>query len=509
MRLGGVSFPSGGSLTVIGVGSPNALKSRPARNVFFDEYDEAARYNQAAGSAWQRALTRVRTYGSIGRVVGTSTPTTEDKGIWPLYEASRRHEWHVPCPHCGAFQPLEMSGIKWPRTADGDCSASPVAIESGNLAWYECNSCHEKWTDAQKKRAVSDGHLVCLDPELPPVQMGIHISVLYSPDVSISKIACRFLTSLDDPEELIQFRNEWLGEPRREIIRTLALPGYEMPAPDWWQSDITPRAPEWVRGITWGFDVQGAEVWGLCRGWGDHGESIVLWCGSFRGGAGEDLEGAAQAFRREWIGLGGELIQPRAGYMDSGYRTHEVYRICSRTPKLTPSKGIRDGKVGMMETQVDRQDGNRRTVGQVNLHTLWTTYWQDQVAAELEAGPGRGRGVCHLPSNAPTYLYRHLLAERKVAVRTRNGTMSYVWKAHSSENHLRDCMVYARAAAGVSRLLDLRAMKMLPQITPVTESESGSQVVAAPPPKKLTGLAALVAARNAGSMGKTAQIRTI
>lgn len=519
MRLGGVSFPGGGALNVIGVGSPNALKGRPARWVLFDEYDEAIRYSQAAGSPLERAKTRTRTYGSLRRIVLTSTPTTEDAGIWPEYEASRRYEWHVPCPHCGAFQPLEMSGIKWPRTADGDCSQTPDRIAADSLAWYECASCHEPWTDAQKRRAVSDGCGVCLDEDRPMRQVALHVSVLYSPDVSLSEIASQFLSSLDDPEKLKQFRNEWLAEPRREIIRTtstdqahlatLALPGYEMPAPDWWQSDITPRAPEWVRGVTWGFDVQGAEVWGLCRGWGDHGESIVLWCGSFKGGAGEDLEGAAQAFRREWIGLGGELIRPRFGFMDSGYRAHEVYRICARTAHLHPSKGLRDGKVPTMTTQVDRQDGNRRTVGQVELHTLWTTYWQDQVAAELEAGPGRGRGVCHLPSNAPTYLYRHLLAERKVAVRTRNGTMSYVWKAHSSENHLRDCMVYARAAAGVSRLLDLRTMKTIPQIAPVTESEPGTQAVTAPAPKKLTGLAALVAARNAGTMGKTAQIRTI
>jgi len=515
MRLGGVSFPGGGALNVIGVGSPNALKGRPARWVLFDEYDEAIRYSQAAGSPLERAKTRTRTYGSLRRIVLTSTPTTEEVGIWPEYEASRRYEWHCPCPHCGAYQALELTGIKWPRNADGDSSETPNRIASDSLAWYECSSCHGKWTDAQKRRAVSDGKAVCLDEDRPMRQVALHVSVLYSPDVSLSEIASQFLLSLDDPEKLKQFRNEWLAEPRREIIKTtstdqahlatLSLPGYEMPAPDWWQSDATPVAPDWVRGITWGFDVQGAEVWGLCRGWGDHGESVVLWCGSFRGA--DDLEHAAQAFRREWIGFGGELIQPRAGYMDSGYRTHEVYRICARTPRLTPSKGLRDGKLPMMETRVDRQDGNRRTVGMIDLHTLWTTYWQDQVAAELEAGPGRGRGVCHLPMNAPAYLYRHLLAERKVAVRTRNGTMSYVWKAHSSENHLRDCMVYARAAAGISRLLDLRASK---PVASAPEHVAGETPRPAEAPRpKLSGLAALAAARKAGAMGKIGDMRRI
>jgi hypothetical protein len=43
MRLDGATFPNGGSLNVFGIGSPNALKGRPARNVFFDELDEGLR----------------------------------------------------------------------------------------------------------------------------------------------------------------------------------------------------------------------------------------------------------------------------------------------------------------------------------------------------------------------------------------------------------------------------------------------------------------------------------
>ena len=509
LRLGGVSFPGGGSLNVIGVGSPNALKGRPARWVLFDEYDEAERYSKSAGSPLERAKTRTRTYGSLRKIVVTSTPTGEDHGIWPQYEASRRHEWHCPCPHCGEAQALEMSRIRWPRNASGDASESPDRIVADGLAWYECAFCGGRWDDAQKRRAVSDGRPVCIDPDRPSRSMGLHISVLYSPDVSLSEIAAQFLDALDDPEKLKQFRNEWLAEPIREIVKTrstdqghlatLGWEGYEQPAPDFWRGDEIPRAPEFVRHITWGFDVQGSEVWGIAHGWGDYGERIVLWSGKFAGG--DDLEDAATAFRREWIVQGGEIVRPRRGLMDSGYRTHEVYRVCARTPGLMPSKGRQEGQLGMTITKVDRLDANRRTVGHVDLAIVWTTYWQDQVEAALAAGPGRGRGVCHLPQNPPAFLYRHLLSERKVLVKGRNGKTSYIWKAHSHENHLRDCMVYATAAAGHANLLDLKPRKQAPvEPIPQTDEQEHAQPAKTAPKRPESALSRLLKARQAGSI---------
>lgn len=463
LRLGGVSFPGGGNLNVIGVGSPNALKGRPARWVLFDEYDEAMRYGASAGSPLKRAETRTRTYGSLRRIVLTSTPTVEDKGIHPEYEASRRQEWHCPCPHCGEFQKLEMGQVKWALNADGSASATPSEIKSRSLAWYECVHCSRKWDDSDRLRAIASGRVHCLDPDRPTLSMGLHISVLYSPDVSLSDFAAAFLDALEDPEKLKQFRNEWLAEPRADIVRTSStdqahlaakgFAGYEMPAPDWWRGHETPRAPDWVRAVTWGFDVQGSEAWGMAVGWGDHRESIILWSGKFAGST--DLDDAAVAFRRTWIVQGGEEVHPIRGMMDSGYRSHEVYRVCSRTPALLASKGRQDGTLPMSMSQVDRQDGNRRTVGRVDLAILWTTYWQDIVAAGLEQDPGRGRGATHLPLNPPAELYRHLCAERKKRVKRANGSVVEAWVAHDSQNHLRDCLVYATAAAGHAKRLDM------------------------------------------------------
>lgn len=464
LRLGGVSFPSGGNLNVIGVGSPNALKARPVRVLCFDEYNEAIKKNVALGSPFDRAMTRTRTYGTMRRVVVMSTPTKEDEGITPLVAKGKRYEWHCPCPHCGVFQKLELGQVRWPRNSDGTASEESSKISTENLAWYECSYCGGKWDESQRLKAISDGQPFCLDPEKPnKIKCLPEISVLYSPDVRISEVAEAFLNALADPESMKQFQNEWMARPTSAVVKSSStdqahlaakgFAGYEMPAPDWWRGHGTPRAPDWVRAVTWGFDVQGSEAWGMAVGWGDHRESIILWSGKFAGTT--DLDDAAVAFRRTWIVQGGEEVHPIRGMMDSGYRSHEVYRVCSRTPALLASKGRQDGTLPMSMSQVDRQDGNRRTVGRVDLAILWTTYWQDIVAAGLEQDPGRGRGATHLPLNPPAELYRHLCAERKKRVRRANGSVVEAWVAHDSQNHLRDCLVYATAAAGHAKRLDM------------------------------------------------------
>jgi phage terminase large subunit GpA-like protein len=137
LRLDGASFPGGGSLHVVAVGSPSAIKSRPARGGAFDEFDESFHRNKHLGCPLGRFKTRTRTYGSLGRHIVTSTPVNDSEGIWTEYEKSRRHEWRCPCPHCGHYQALELSQIKWPRNAQGDSSETPERIGSLGLAWYE------------------------------------------------------------------------------------------------------------------------------------------------------------------------------------------------------------------------------------------------------------------------------------------------------------------------------------------------------------------------------------
>jgi len=523
LRLGGVTFASGSTLNIFGVGSPNALKGRPAGLVDFDEYDESLRYAKQAGSPFERARTRTRSYGRNGKIVAKSTPTVDDSGIWELHSDRdcQQWEWHARCPHCGGLQLIELANIKWPRSESGETSESPKTIMSRNLAWYECSANKCKWNDSDKIKAVANGIPVCITPEIPDLRRSIHIPAWYSPDVSLSSVAAQFLISLGDPEAAKQFRNEWMALPRTEIVKsgstdqahlaTKCVADYHQPAPDWWRSDDPPTAPDWVREITWGFDVQGSEVWGGAVGWGARGERQILWAGNFvktHGTADSDIEDACFAFRRPWL-VGGIPRKPIRGMMDSGYRTHSVYRVTAKTTSLYPSKGRLDMNGSMAVSEVDRKGGPRNVVqGRVQLIVLNTTYWQDQLAAALEADPGRQFGAMHLPANPPAELLRHLTAERKKQVKSRDGTLRYQWVAHDSNNHLRDCLVYATAAAGHAKCLDLQARKTAPApaVAPVAvDAVAPPAATPAPAPPRLSPLARMAAARSANAQRITSQ----
>ena len=106
--------------------------------------------------------------------------------------------------------------------------------------------------------------------------------------------------------------------------------------------------------------------------------------------------------------------------------------------------------------------------------------------------------------NPPAYLYQHLLAERKVQVKGRNRQVTYIWRAHDKQNHLRDCMVYSTAAAGHAKLLDLRPSRggiAIPE--PSAEPVQTQPIPAQPAPaRKESALSRMLKARagNAGSI---------
>jgi len=163
----------------------------------------------------------------------------------------------------------------------------------------------------------------------------------------------------------------------------------------------------------------------------------------------------------------------------------------------------------MAVSEVDRKGGPRNVVqGRVQLIVLNTTYWQDQLAAALEADPGRQFGAMHLPANPPAELLRHLTAERKKQVKSRDGTLRYQWVAHDSNNHLRDCLVYATAAAGHAKCLDLQARKTAPApaVAPVAvDAVAPPAAPPAPAPPRLSPLARMAAARSANAQRITSQ----
>ena len=190
----------GGFLAMVGSNTPNGLDSRTVRLVLFDELDKCAKAARHLGDPIALAKNRTITYPGRWKHVLVSTPSEEgDSPITSEYEKTDMRRLYLPCPHCGTFEILKFSQIKW---GDGHPEE----------AVYACEHCGAVITDADKPAMLDAGEWRAENgPHRGSV--GFWIWAAYSPWVTFSQIAETFVERRNDgPESLKTFINEWLGE---------------------------------------------------------------------------------------------------------------------------------------------------------------------------------------------------------------------------------------------------------------------------------------------------------
>jgi phage terminase large subunit GpA-like protein len=186
----------GGSLTIAGSNSPASLSSRPVRTLVLDELD---RFNVSTAEGDSAGLATRRTAAFPGRkIVKASTPTVKGLSqIEAAFEEGDQRRFHVPCPNCSEFQPLEWKGVKWDQG-------------HSETAGYACQHCGAMIEERQKLAMLQAGRWVAAHPERPIASF--HISALYSPFIRWGEIARDFLDSRGNPERMRVFTNCQLGE---------------------------------------------------------------------------------------------------------------------------------------------------------------------------------------------------------------------------------------------------------------------------------------------------------
>src|SRR5207247_1398663 len=105
----------GGLLVITGANSAVGLRSMPARWLLLDEIDGYPVDVDGEGAPIDLAEARQRTFARRKRLK-VSTPTLA--GTSPIeraYEASDQRRYYVPCPECGAMQPLEFARLTWSK----------------------------------------------------------------------------------------------------------------------------------------------------------------------------------------------------------------------------------------------------------------------------------------------------------------------------------------------------------------------------------------------------------
>jgi len=439
-------------LYLAGAHSPAALAAHPVRYVLLDEVDKFPAFAGREADPVALASERTKTFWNR-KIFKASTPTTRRGLILREYERGDRRRYFVACPACGARQALKFPQIKWPADA-----RDPDALLSARAAWYECERCRAPWGDGVRPALLAGGRWVPegQDPEAPATPGGARrsfvLSSLYSPWLSWSHVAAKFLEARHDPASLLNFVNSWLAEPWEEKT--------ESPEPEKVLVHVAGypagTAPAGALLLTAGVDVQKDCLYLVVRAWGYGEESWLV-----RASRVESFEELLVALCRTQYGRGaGKPLGLRLGCVDSGYQTDAVYEVCRRWRHLLrPVKG-HDHLAGLpyRPSALDRHPRTGRPLQGFCLWHVDTTYYKDKLARHLAAAPA-DPGQWHLPADPSPAYVAQLCAEQKITERDRRtGRVREEWRprAGNPDNHYLDCEVYALAAADMLRLSALR-----------------------------------------------------
>ena len=442
-----------------GSNSPADLAQRPIRYLFLDEVDKFPKFSGREADPIKLAAERTRTFWNK-KIIKVSTPTTRQGYIFREYEKSDRRRYYVPCPHCGQYQILIFSQIKWP---EGE--RDPEKIRTNRLAWYECQHCGEKIMENMKSKIVSQGIWAPEGVEITPEgqikgdimesgHRGFWISALYSPWLTWSDVAAEFLKSKNYIELLMNFINSWLAEIWEEKTeeskpeRLAALAGV-------YPEGVVPAG---ALVLTGGVDVQKDHFYIVIRGWGIGEESwLVRAC---RVESWEEV--IAILFMTDYSKEKGEgTLSVRLSCIDSGYRTSEVYEVCRKWGDVArPVKGQNHLPGAPYRVSIiDRHPETGVAIpGGLSLWHIDASHFKDKMNRMVHADPG-DPAQWHLFANPSDDYLRQFCAEHKIIERDRKtGRTKEEWRLISvgAPNHYLDAENYAVAAADMIRVSAIR-----------------------------------------------------
>lgn len=440
--------------------SKPTISDRSIKYVFINEVSLYTGPVGKEGDPVQMAMDRTKGFHYPGpKVFIEGKPTIEGEcRLTSFMNASRRLVYHVPCPACGCYQPLEKGkdgvpgGVKWLQDYEKP-NAADIAAES---VYWECRSCLERHSEKVKPSAIRrgvwcpDGQTVTKEgtligePEKSKRHLGFHLNSLYSTIATWRDFARRWVSARNKPFELQAVVNGWLAETwKRKQKRTKAeeveahKTGYKLG-----------QVPTEARCLVMSVDVQESEFWYVVRAWGWLGNSWLVSYGIVK--TWEELETVRCT---EWQDRAGELRRVFLTFIDSAFQrgTTEVYDWCKqRLGQTFPIRGSHQYTLLSMVRRADLDEHN------VELWHIDAGHVRDQFYDVRMSRRLDQPGAWAVPDDILPDYVRSICAwqrEEKVVA----GVKKKVWVSHSPDfEHFADCEMMQEAFAFVYDLANQR-----------------------------------------------------
>lgn len=503
-------FP-GGFLFVASAQSAAELAARSSTFILCDEVD---RFEIIPGEGNPVEVVSKRTGAAeIATIALTSTPRElETSIIWPYLLGGTFELYHVPCPHCGAMQPLVWRDVPDEGDSDqleeGDGASATLASKGRyRLVWerghperaqYLCAHCDTLIDEKHKPEMLAAGEWIARKPDAP--YPSSHLNSLYSPfgRSGWGVLAKEWENAQGKPADLQVFVNTRLAECWREVAEVLN------------QDALVARADEQLpRGtvpaggavLTCGVDVQlnRLEVWVWAWGAGLESWPVVH---EIIPGDPQDEPDDPSNTDTAWakldellatqfpLAVGGRL-SIKVTLIDTGYATSQVYRFTKkrRARQIFNVKGV--GGAGLLLLGKPTLQGKERHIlYPIGVDTAKNEFLRSQLPT-TDVGPG----FVHLPDWLTTDELAQFVAEKRVR-RVQHGRIIRVWipKRDDLPNEALDCRNYARAALELGPWLGAKVIGRLGAIAEelriagekILEEEKKQAAESAPDPDAAT-----------------------
>ncbi len=432
------------------------LRSTPAVRAMADEIDAADEDLAGEGDVVDLLIGRLSDAGPRMKLFIPCTPTIESKSIvWAWWLQSDQRRFLVPCPHCGAFQPLEWEMMRWPK-------GSP------HLAEMVCQHCGHGIQEKSKRLILPEGRFEAQAVASYPRCVGFHVSSLYAPLGSYSweQVCSQFEGAKGREEKLKTFYNLRLGLPWKQTSDAPDAAALEAN-----RDPIAPGSlPERCLAITAGADVQGDRVEVRIWGWGRGLESWLLKkvvVPRFKDRVGDDgltrdprpLVEIAAEIRREvndarFTRADGAKRWMEFGLLDVNFDTTWAWsllrRLGNRWGAVRGAGGAGEDQGGQRQTRlvqssvIERDGFKNLTLFRVSSPLAFSEFYRllRQPRPDPETGEGSWEGYVHLPDDIDDQELAQLTADKEIYDPKKK---KRVW-TKDGPNEAGDCRKYARAA---------------------------------------------------------------
>lgn len=436
------------SISLVGANSPSGLRRITVRIVLFDEIDGYP--VKGAGSEGDQialGITRSQSFWNR-KIVAGSTPTIKGLSrIEKLYLNGDQRRYHVPCPHCGAFQILEWGGKDTPHGIKWDKDENGVSLP--DTVHYVCKENGCVIDEVEKPSMLVKGEWRASQPFKG--HASFHINSLYSllPNARWSSLVSEFISVKNDPIQLQTFVNTTLGETFEDRGDD-ALSEFTLARrAEIWSGEV----PDRVVLLTAAGDVQDDRVELEIVGWGRNEErwSIAHIVINGDPDSPELWSEVDEILKRRWYKTDGTGFAIMAACIDSGgHFTQKVYNFCKERigRRIWAIKGesARNGQrspVWPIKQPTRKRKGYAPYVIGVNAakDIIRTRLKLDQPPPEM-ACPG----YMHYPQDRDINFFAQLVSERSIRKYV-GGRYVRIWEQTPGRaNEALDLAVYSYAA---------------------------------------------------------------